>query len=762
MLATITLTHPRPGAAWLTLAGELDLAALAQLREALEATRGCTDVVVDASGVGFIDWCALLPLVLAARAATRAGGRWRLREPSPALVRLIALCDLEEALPTATPWRARQRHGAGLGGGDGQARGGGGLVEEGSPAEGPRDLGCAGEGVDAVALNRAVAQLASLSTGDFAVESMLAGLCQAAGQALAVDGVGVMSSDGTRTCFVDVDTAALLAVERLQEELQEGPCRTSVDDGAVVLVEDLASAETARRWPRYATAVRHAGLGSVMVVPLLSRGRSWGTVDFYRVAAGRWSAAERAAGQLLADVAASYIVMSADRDAARAAQEELVQRSLHDALTGLPNRALFFDRLRHALQGGHRAKTAPVAVMFIDLDRFKEVNDSFGHASGDTVLVEVARRMSATLREGDTLARLAGDEFVLLCENLPAGGAPELDSLIATITGRLRAALVPAIRLDRVDVVVSASIGVALTGERPSAEDLLHDADMAMYQAKEHGRNRVQVRDHTLGAVHGYGHQLKQDLSHALERGELVVYYQPIVSVADGRTRAVEALLRWHHPRHGLLPAKKFLQLAASAGALPRIGHWVIDQACAQLARWRAQVPGGGPQRVSCNLSARELADARLPGAIERALGAHALQPSDLGLEVVEDDLSDPRLTALLTALHQRGHQLSIDDFGTGYSSLSRLVTLPVAVTKIDRAFVAGLPGDQRSQALVRAVMTIAQGLQVEVVGEGVENAAQADYLSAMGCTYLQGHHLAPALPGDEITSLLLGELPQR
>ncbi|WP_432570145.1 diguanylate cyclase domain-containing protein, partial [Kineococcus sp. SYSU DK005] len=376
---------------------------------------------------------------------------------------------------------------------------------------------------------QALARLARAATGDFAVDDMLRELCTATAEVLQVDGVGVMGildEDGhrRRARFVHADQATL-AVEQLQDALRKGPCRQAIETGEVVAIPDLR--EHRGRWGAFVAAALEAQLQAVLAVPLRSRGRSWGSLDLYRRTGAPWEQQSVAAARLLADVAVSYLVMAHDRDAAAAANRELEHRSLHDQLTGLPNRALLFDRIEHAL-GTARRRRALVALMFIDLDRFKDVNDTFGHGAGDEVLIELSARMGTTLRAGDTLARLAGDEFVLLCEDLPQD-AEGLHRTLGLITSRLRAVLAKPVRVQGVDVLISASIGVAVATTTPgattpgattpgattpgattvgstgatvlsaqglSAETLLHEADTAMYAAKAAGRARVVTHDH--------------------------------------------------------------------------------------------------------------------------------------------------------------------------------------------------------------------------------------------------------------------------
>ncbi len=486
----------------------------------------------------------------------------------------------------------------------------------------------------------------------------------------------------------------------------------------------------------------------------------WGTLDLYRREPGSWSGEELAAAAMLADLAVSYLVMASDRDTARAAERALVHRSTHDLLTGLPNRGLLFDRLEHALAGAHR-RGEEVLVFFIDLDRFKRINDTWGHAAGDAVLTEVAARLAGTLREGDTLARLAGDEFVLLCENIPREPAAVVDVTAQTVAGRLQQVLAPPIAHEGTELAVSASIGLAVASGRQSAEELLHEADAAMYAAKSSGRGRVVAHRQNTTMARRSEQELAQSLAAALDAGELELYYQPIMSAAEiDRIEAVESLLRWNHPRLGVLPADAFVSLAEQTGMLPRIGHWVLDQACAQLEAWQHQLGPEAPRTLFCNLSPHELADPSLGSILSQTLDTHHLEPGRLGLEIVENNFSDPLLVTSLTDYQRRGHPLSIDDFGTGYSSLSRLMQLPVHYAKIDQTFVAGLPDDDRCRALVAAVLVLAENLDLQIIAEGVENPEQAAHLIAAGCPLLQGYHLAEPMPAEQVTAQLSARRP--
>lgn len=609
------------------------------------------------------------------------------------------------------------------------------------------------EGAGSDELMGAVAALSHTAAGQVAVDDLLRQLVDLAARHLPVDGAGAMVFDDAGLEFVHASSTAAEHLEQLQQLRQQGPCQYSVQQLHPVAVPDLHDRHPPS-WQAYLKGAEQVGLRSVLAVPLVSRGRAWGVLDLYRTQPGPWAERDVAAARLLADVAVSYVVMARDRDRARRTQRELAYRNLHDHLTGLPNRALLFDRLEHALSAATRHQQT-VAVFFIDLDRFKQINDTFGHAGGDTVLVAATARIAATLREEDTLARLAGDEFVVVCEQLPQHADGELDAQLAAVTARIRSALAQQIRVGGVDLVVSASIGVALSDTDSTADDLLAEADAAMYRAKQRRHHhQLLARNQDRSLLHLNARQLERELAQALVRGELHVSYQPIVSAADRRVRAVEALLRWRHPTHGLLVAAEFIELAESTGLIAPIGRWLIDTTCAQMRRWQNQLaPNAAPGTAYVNLSSRELADAGLPHTLATALVRHGLSPHHLGVELLEASFIDPHLVHCLQELHELGHPLSVDDFGTGYSSLSRLIQLPVTAAKIDKSFTAAVEHDPRARALIDAVLVVAAKLDLQVIGEGVENARQAQLLTEAGCSLLQGLHVGAPQDADTLTA---------
>jgi len=434
-------------------------------------------------------------------------------------------------------------------------------------------------------------------------------------------------------------------------------------------------------------------------------------------------------------------------------RERLGHQALHDPLTGLPNRTLFLDRLDHALTRrpppGQPAQGADVAVVLIDLDDFKAVNDTFGHAAGDHLLTVAAGRFHDVVRPQDTIARLGGDEFALLCDPIPDEAAA------VRLAHRLRAACAEPVTAGGSNLVLSASFGVTWTGGTPTdvrtAAGLLGEADAALYGAKESGRGRVQVFDEGLRRSTRRRRQLESELEESLANGEFRLHYQPVRRVGDLGVAGVEALVRWQHPGRGLLAPGHFIPTAERAGLLVPLGEWVLRTACERAATWqhdRALTPS--VPWVSVNVSPRQLDDPRLPDTVAAVLASTGLEPGRLALELTESAIlagDDDHHTAL-SRLRETGVLLFLDDFGTGYSSLTHLTQLPIHAVKIDRSFVAGLPGNRRSAAVVSSLVSLGAALDLDVVAEGVETVHQLDALRSMRCPAVQGFLLDR--PGPE------------
>ena len=432
------------------------------------------------------------------------------------------------------------------------------------------------------------------------------------------------------------------------------------------------------------------------------------------------------------------------------ALEEAVHEALHDSLTGLPNRSLFLDRMRHALARAGR-DSEPVAVLFLDLDGFKTVNDSLGHRTGDRLLMMVAERLAERLRPGDTIARLGGDEFAVLLEELREPGDA------ARAAQRLLHALEAPFGLREREFYVSASIGIA--AGHGDAETLLRDADLAMYRAKSRGKGRYAVYEPGMHTAIVERLELEVDLKRALERDELAVVYQPIFSLADGTVTGLEALVRWHHPTRGIVLPESFVPLAEESGLIGELGRWVLRKACHQGALWRAKYPGHPGLAVGVNISGAQLREPGLVREVSDALAESHLDPAGLTLEITETALMGSFEDAIeeIDALKSLGVDLAIDDFGTGYSSLRYLHRLPLDVMKIERSFVSGIGRAGEEPALLRAIVDLASIFGLQVVAEGIERPEQRRRLLELGCERGQGHLLSEPLDADGADALLFG-----
>ncbi|OPY71156.1 MAG: Phytochrome-like protein cph2 [Syntrophorhabdus sp. PtaU1.Bin002] len=416
------------------------------------------------------------------------------------------------------------------------------------------------------------------------------------------------------------------------------------------------------------------------------------------------------------------------------AQDQLRHDALYDSLTGLPNRALFVDRLEHALRRGARAETPDFAVLFLDLDRFKQINDSLGHGTGDQVLVGTARRLESCVRPGDTVARIGGDEFVILLESAH-------DIEIATgVAQRIEQKLTAPHDLDGREVFCPASIGIALAGnqyEKP--EDILRDADIAVYKAKALGRARHAIFDQDMYQKAVALLELETDLRRAVERQEFILYYQPIVALDTGSSVGLEALIRWRHPQRGIILPADFIPLAEDTGLILPIGEWVLESVCRQIKAW--QQTGNPVKRVAVNVSGRQLRQERFADRVADLLKRYELSPEMLELEITETVLMENLASVgmILNQLEEIGIHVNLDDFGTGYSSLNYLQQFPVQRLKVDRVFVSGIGFQDENTKIVQAVLNLANGLGIEVVAEGIETEQTALKLRAMGCKLGQG-----------------------
>jgi diguanylate cyclase (GGDEF)-like protein/PAS domain S-box-containing protein len=430
-------------------------------------------------------------------------------------------------------------------------------------------------------------------------------------------------------------------------------------------------------------------------------------------------------------------------------ETELERLALYDPLTGLPNRALFGDRLRQVLS--RRGREAATAVYFLDLDRFKRINDSLGHGAGDAVLREVAERLASVVRPEDTVARFGGDEFTILCESV--GGVLEA----VAIADRLQRPLRNPLSLGGAELRLSASIGVALVeaDDNGDGQHLIEDADAAMYRAKERGGARTELFDSAMRENAVRAMRIEQELQRALEEGELRLHYQPSVDLATGQVVGAEALVRWEHPKRGLIVPDRFLGVAEETGLIVPLGTWVLGEACRQLAEWQGR-PETAHLHLSVNLSARELTHPDAVSTVLSAVRESGIDPRALTIEVTESTAMADGDTGFraLRDLSSVGIRVAIDDFGTGYSSLEQLRRMPVDIVKVDRSFVSGMAADSTDREIVAAVVGMGRALKLCVVAEGIETPEHAEALQELGCDIGQGFLYAKALPAAELEEL--------
>jgi diguanylate cyclase (GGDEF)-like protein/PAS domain S-box-containing protein len=458
---------------------------------------------------------------------------------------------------------------------------------------------------------------------------------------------------------------------------------------------------------------------------------------------------------------ALWVMHVQDITAHKRAESQLTERTLHDPLTGLPNRVLLLDRLEAALARSYRRDEA-LALLFIDVDNFKVVNDSLGHDAGDALLVEIAKRLRETVRDTDTAARLGGDEYMVLCEDTD-------HAAVLDISARIGAAMREPFSIDGRNLHVTASIGIAMLphgggpDSRPVlADQLMRDADLAMYQAKRNGKNRYETFDRGLRTRAVARLEVECELRAAIDDGDLRVHYQPIVSLESGRVDGFEALVRWQHSDRGLLEPSEFLEIAEETDLIVPLGEFVLEQACHQLATWQQRY--GPDLSMAINVSVRQLYRAEFPVVLARTLGATKVAAKSVHLEITETVLMDVTASTMhqIEAIERLGVELVIDDFGTGYSSLLYLKRLPVRGLKIDRSFVDGVMENPEDRAIVEAIVQLGGALDLHVVGEGVETIEQLSTLRSLGCRQVQGYLLGKPATADEIETMLAANPPLR
>jgi diguanylate cyclase (GGDEF)-like protein/PAS domain S-box-containing protein len=501
--------------------------------------------------------------------------------------------------------------------------------------------------------------------------------------------------------------------------------------------------ETERRFER-SQVLTDLGTTSGLTVVIEGRRGPFGALGFHSFAPRAFKAGDIDFVQALANVLGDVVERQLTDD-------DIRHRALHDPLTGLPNRLLFLDRLGQATERQRRRRDTLTAVLALDLDRFKLVNESLGHRAGDELLAAAAPRLRQTVRSSDTVARFSGDEFGILLEDIT--GEQDAIDMAERIAGVFTRPFV----LDGTEHFVTVSIGIALAEGGERAEDLLRDADAAMHRAKERGRARYELFDEALRGRALQRLRVENDLRRALERDELTLHYQPLVSLPNRAMVSVEALVRWDHPERGRISPLDFIPVAEENGLIEPIGRWVLEHACRQAAEWYGERPDAAPLTMSVNLSAAQVANRGLPETVATALRVSGLDPACLALELTESMLvgDNEELSETLVALKALGVRLVLDDFGTGYSSLSYLTRLPLDALKVDRSFVDGLGTESRDTAVTEAIVAMSRALSLRVVGEGAETAQQVAELARLGCDLVQGFHFSRPVPAAEITRML-------
>ena len=596
--------------------------------------------------------------------------------------------------------------------------------------------------MDDTGLGLVLSEFARTMTTDFPIQGILDHLVKRIVDVLPISSAGVtLISAGAAPHYIAASDAAALRFERLQTEVGEGPCLLAYRSGDAVTAPDLVFDP---RFPVFGPSAVLGGLAAVFAFPLRHAQGRLGALDLYRDSAGELNDLDMVSAQTLADVTTSYLLNAQARDEARATSDRFRYGALHDTLTGLPNRALLHERLEHAAQRAARSHTT-AGVLFVDLDRFKRVNDAHGHATGDELLLAVAQRLAKLVRPGDTLARYSGDEFVFLCEDLRT---PEDVEVLAN---RVDEAFRAPYFVGGLAIVITASVGLAYggPGERID-EHLLVNADTAMYQAKRKGGAAHQVIDLRSAVLDNDRATLQRDLLLAFDADKLDVNYQPIVRSPDRSLIGVEALLRWTDPERGAVSPLAMVSAAEDSGLIVAIGARVLERSCRDRAHWLA---AGWPLDLAVNVSARQLMSPLFPSTVADVLTRTDMDPHALVLEVTEnvfiDDLD--HVTAVLSSLKSLGIRVAIDDFGTGYSSLSYLRSLPVDLVKIDQIFIADVCRSAAGRTIVAAVNDLAHALGFAVVAEGVETKEQDAAVMEIGCEFAQGFLYSRPVSADVI-----------
>ncbi len=581
---------------------------------------------------------------------------------------------------------------------------------------------------------------------DFPIQGILDRLVQRIVDALPVTSVGVtLISPSLGAQCVAGSNPGTLAFELLKAELLLTPSTSAHEAGQAVGVPDIHSD---RRFPEFAAAAESAGIAAAFAFPLWHNDGRLGVLDLYRDTPGELGAQDMATAQTMADVTAAYVINAQAREVVRENSERTRDDALVDPLTGLASRLLLHQRLREAAVRAELSDNN-VAVLFADLDRFKQINDTYGHAVGDELLIAVAQRLNGLVRPGDTLARVSGDEFVILCEGLRHSGA------IEALAARIDQAFAAPFILSEVELMVTASVGLAFAGPGvPVTHQLVVNADIAMYQVKRNGGAGHQILDLREANRSTDRSNLEQDLHLAFSRHELDIAYQPVVRCRDGLVTGAEALLRWNHPQRGPVSPLDIVSVAEDNGLINAIGAWVLEQACLERGRWWGQ---GRPLDIAVNVSARQLMAPDFSAVVASVLKRTGMDPAALILEMTEGIFirDGERAMVVLAQLKKLGVRLALDDFGTGYSSLSYLRRFPVDILKIDQSFVPEIETDPSVAAIAEAITRLAHVLGLAVVAEGVETVGQRNEVLTVGCESAQGYFFARPMPAGAFEEML-------
>ncbi|HUF97492.1 MAG TPA: EAL domain-containing protein [Ilumatobacter sp.] len=595
-------------------------------------------------------------------------------------------------------------------------------------------------------LSAVLGEFARTMITDFPIQRILDRLVDRIVDVLPITSAGVtLITEGSTPHYIAASDDSALQYETLQSDINEGPCLEAFHSGHAVAVPNL---DTDDRFPKFSPAAVEAGLAAVFTFPLFHGLERFGALDLYRDMPGDLDAADMMAAQTLADVAAALLLNAKAREDALAISNRFHYHAMHDPLTGLPNRLLLQERMERAAMRSQRTQTY-TAVLFLDLDRFKQVNDTHGHLVGDQLLRAVAQRLSALVRSGDTLSRFSGDEFVFLCEALA-----DVDDVSSLVT-RINKTFAEPFRLDGVELTVCASVGTAYVGPGEAiTSELLIRADLDMYRAKSDSARARVVRINS-ARLSPDDQSLAEEVRGALEGGQLEVAYQPIVRTSDDCVNGVEALVRWTHPHRGPIAPLTMVSVAERSDLICGIGAWILDQACRDHAAWMGDHPDR-PLDLAVNVSVRQLLTPDFYSVVSAALSRTGMDSHSLVLELTESIAMEhsARIIDVLVGLSELGIRLALDDFGTGYSSLSYLSRLPIDIVKIDRSFIAQLDHPS-GRIVVAAVTDMAHELGLEVVAEGVETETQRQETIAVGCDYTQGYLHARPMSSENIREFL-------